>query len=131
MTTPAAVTALTTNATAASARGLLTKAAGPVRLRRDGTRGLPNLVASLSTLAAADAIGTTTLGAIDGEACTSETNPESESTPAAVLSVLLACLDSEMTRKESGRRVKGIFLCLVELGTDPTFMLALHHVKLI
>ena len=52
------------------------------------------------------------------EGCASETNPESKSMSATVLTVLLAGLGPERTRKVSGRRVKGIFApACVELET--------------
>jgi hypothetical protein len=102
-------------------------------------------VASLPTLAASGAAETATTGATIAGGCTSETktagaavaggsasetNPESESTPVAVLPVLLAGSGPERTIKESGRRVKGIFTpASVELETDPTLTPSSHGVK--
>ena len=127
MTALAEATAITMNvaaAAAASVRGLPT-----------GGRSPADVVASLPTAAwrageTAIAGATATTGATTAGGCTSETNPESESMPVAVLPVLLAGSGPERTRKESGRRVKGIFApASVELETDPTFTPTSHGVK--
>ena len=131
MTALAEATAITMNVAAA--------AAARVGGLPNSGRSPADVVASLPTAArragetattGANTTGATTTGAATAGGCASETNPESESMPAAVLPVLSAGLGPERTRKESGRRVKGIFTpACVELEIAPTYTPTSHGVK--